>query len=207
MKVLLGDYMKFAIWWGGFFWCWKCTFLYCWAGFFPHIQGFPRTVGLEECAGQSTHARGNKQNERRGKSFGKMGDTGVIIQGDNSAGHCFVIRDLIPMNFFKLVVIMKLKMCSTGNILGEICLKSVRDTFFQCVVCNQEKDGVKHEEKGEDSIFWWGVTSKRRVRFKILGMTEESPILITHKKHPEEFAWSGLNTVTILKRVREYIFF
>ena len=32
---------------------------------------------------------------------GKMGDTGGIIQGDNSAGHCFVIRDLIPMNFFK----------------------------------------------------------------------------------------------------------
>ena len=111
------------------------------------------------------------------------------------------------MNFFKLVVIMKLKMCTTGKIFGEICLKSARDTFFQCVVCNQEKDGVKHEEKGEDSIFWWGVTSKRRVRFKILGMTEESPILITHKKHPEEFAWSGLNTVTILKRVREYIFF
>ena len=40
-----------------------------------------------------------------------------------------------------------------------------------------------------DSIFRWGVTSNRRVRFKILGMSE-SPILISHKKHPEECAWS-----------------
>ena len=30
-----------------------------------------------------------------------MGDIDGIIRGDNSAGHCFVIRDLIPMNFFK----------------------------------------------------------------------------------------------------------
>ena len=26
-------------------------------------------------------------------------DKGGIYQGDNSAGHCFVLRDLIPMNF------------------------------------------------------------------------------------------------------------
>ena len=30
-----------------------------------------------------------------------MGDIDGIIWEDNSAGHCFVIRDLIPMNFFK----------------------------------------------------------------------------------------------------------
>ena len=36
-------------------------------------------------------------------SFGKMGDTGGegTIQGDNHAGHCFLLRDLIPMKFFK----------------------------------------------------------------------------------------------------------
>ena len=48
---------------------------------------------------------------------------------------------------------------------------------------------MSHEGKGEDSIFQWGVTSNRRVRFKILGMSD-SPMLIPHKKHPEKCAWS-----------------
>ena len=35
-------------------------------------------------------------------SFGKRGDTGGegIILEDNLAAHCFLSRDLIPMNFF-----------------------------------------------------------------------------------------------------------
>ena len=57
------------------------------------------------------------------------------------------------------------------------------------MVCNQGRDGVRHEGKWEDSIVRWGLTSKRRVRFEILGMSE-SPILIPHKKHPGECAWS-----------------
>ena len=36
-------------------------------------------------------------------SFGKWGNTGGgdLILGINPAGHCFVLRDLIPNNFFK----------------------------------------------------------------------------------------------------------
>ena len=30
-----------------------------------------------------------------------MGDIGGTIQGDNSTEHCFVLKDLILMNFFK----------------------------------------------------------------------------------------------------------
>ena len=74
-----------------------------------------------------------------------MGDTGGIIQGDNSARHCFVIRDM-NMN-------MKLKMCTTGKILGQICLKVFRDTFVQYVVCNQERDGVRHKKHSEECIW------------------------------------------------------
>ena len=69
-------------------------------GFSPHLQSFPQAVGLVEGVGQSIHDGGNKQNERRRKFFGKMGNTGGIIQGDNYAGHCFALRDLILMNFF-----------------------------------------------------------------------------------------------------------
>ena len=72
------------------------------------------------------------------------------------------------------------------------------------MVCNQGRDGVRHEGKWEDSIVRWGLTSKRRVRFKILGMSE-SPILIPHKNILGSVL--GLNTAIILKRVREYIFF
>ena len=87
-------------------------------------------------------------------------------------------------------MIMKLKICTTDKIFGNICLKVVRDTFFQYVVCNQERDGVRYKGKGEDSIFWWRVTSNRRVRFKILGMSGESPILIPYRKYLEKFDWS-----------------
>ena len=49
---------------------------------------------------------------------------------------------------------MKLKMCTIGKIFGKIYLKAIRDTFFQYVVCNQGRDGVRHERKGENSIFF-----------------------------------------------------
>ena len=41
-----------------------------------------------------------KQHQKRGY-FGKKGDTWVIILGDNPAGHCFALRDLLPSRFFK----------------------------------------------------------------------------------------------------------
>ena len=88
-------------------------------------------------------------------------------------------------------------MCTTGKTFGKICLKTITDTFFQYVVCNQRRDGLRHEGKGEDFIFWCGMISNRRVRFKTLGMSE-SPILILHRRY--------LNNVIILKRVRESIF-
>ena len=50
------------------------------------------------------------------------GDTGGwgIILGDDPAGHFFVLRDLITMNFFKSVMIMKLKIQTVGKIFGKI---------------------------------------------------------------------------------------
>ena len=73
----------------------------CWAGFSPHLQGFPQTVGLGGGVGQSIHGGGNKQDESRGNIFGKMGNAGGIIQGYNTPGHCSVLRDLIQMNCLK----------------------------------------------------------------------------------------------------------
>ena len=64
MKLVLGDYMKIAIRGDGFFWC----------VILRHLQSFLQTVGLEEQEGESIHSGGNKQNERRGNIFGKMGN-------------------------------------------------------------------------------------------------------------------------------------
>ena len=45
---------------------------------------------------------------------------------------------------------MKLKMCTTGKIFGKICLKAVRDSFFQYVIWNQERDGARHKKYTEE---------------------------------------------------------
>ena len=45
-------------------------------------------------------------------------------------------------------------MCTTGKIFGKICLKAVIDTFFQYVVCNQEKDGVRHKKHSEECAWF-----------------------------------------------------
>ena len=57
-----------------------------------------------------------------------MGDTGCIIQIDNYPGNCSALRGLVPLNVSKCAQIMKLKMCTTSQIFGKICLKSIRDT-------------------------------------------------------------------------------
>ena len=51
-----------------------------------------------------------------------------VVEGENPAGYCFVLRNLIPINFFKKVMIVKLK------IYGKICvLRIIRDTFFPSI--------------------------------------------------------------------------
>ena len=51
---------------------------------------------------------------------------------------------------------MKLKLYTTSKISGKICLKAIRDTFFQYVVCNQEREKVGHEGKAERTQFFSG---------------------------------------------------
>ena len=50
-----------------------------------------------------------------------------IIQRDNPAGHCFVLKDLFPMSFSKLVMVVLLKIYAAGKNFGRICLKAIRD--------------------------------------------------------------------------------
>ena len=50
---------------------------------------------------------------------------------------------------------MILKTCTKEKFFGKIYLKAIRDTFFQYVVCNQGRDGVRHERKGEDLLFYY----------------------------------------------------
>ena len=110
----------------------------------------------------------------------------LLIPRDNSAGHCFVFRDLRPINLFKKAVIMKLKICTTGEILDKIYLKAIRDTFFPICVLRPSGDGESHKVILEDSVFWHSVTSKKRGSFKILSMRG------TALSHSSPLIWKSL---------------
>ena len=61
------------------------------------------------------------------------------------------------MSFFKLVMIVLLKIYAAGKIIGKISLKAIRNTFFfQYVVCDQRREKEL------------GVIFNRRVEFKLL---------------------------------------
>ena len=49
-----------------------------------------------------------------------------IILGDNPAGS----RDFFPVSFFKLVMMVLLKIYVAVKIFSKICLKAIRDIFF-----------------------------------------------------------------------------
>ena len=74
----------------------------------------------------------------------------LLIPRDNSAGHCFVFRDLRPINLFKKAVTMKLKICTTDKILDKICLKSIRDTSLPICVLRPSGDRESHKVTLED---------------------------------------------------------
>ena len=77
-------------------------------------------------------------------------------------------------------------MCTTSKIFGEMCLKA-RDTFFQYVIWNQGRDGVRHEGGGLNFLVGSDIQQKNEVQD--FGHEWESPILILHKKQHEECAW------------------
>ena len=68
-------------------------------GILPSSTGFPALVWGR--AGKSVYGGDNKQDERRGNIFGKIGDTQGIIQRDNSARHYFIRSNLIPLKVSK----------------------------------------------------------------------------------------------------------
>ena len=82
-----------------------------------------------------------------------------ITLGNNPAGHCFVLRDLFPISFFKLVMIVLLKIYAAGKMLGKICQKAITGTFFS----NMESV----IERGTGGLnFFMGVISNGRGKFK-----------------------------------------
>ena len=61
------------------------------------------------------------------------------------------------MNFFKLVMIVLLKIYATSKVFDKICLNAIRDTFFSiCGPWSGEGKGTGGDiqQKGESSNFW-----------------------------------------------------
>ena len=77
-------------------------------------------------------------------------------------GHCFDLRDLFPMSFFfKLVMIMLLKIYVADKHFGEIDLKTIRDIFSSNIwsVIGTGTGGLS---------FLGEVISSRKEKFKLL---------------------------------------
>ena len=105
------------------------------------------------------------------------------------------------MRFFKLVMIVLLKIYVVGKIFGKIYLKAIRPFFFQCVVCDQVREGEL------------GVIFNRKGKSKLLVLQGDTlpqfPPLVWHPnlsmRKILESTWSA--HLMILKRVSESIFF
>ena len=71
-------------------------------GTFPHPQGFQQRFGERGKAVDTLWRQQSKIKE--GEIFRKKEDAGGgedVILGNDPAEHCFVLKDLIPMKFFK----------------------------------------------------------------------------------------------------------
>ena len=69
----------------------------------------------------------------------------------------FILRDLYPMSFFKLVMIVLLKIYAAGKIFGKLCLKAIRNTFFSnmwSVISRGKGDWEWYPTDGESSNFY-----------------------------------------------------
>ena len=125
---------------------------------------------------------------------------GITLR-DNPAGHCFVLRDLFPMRFFKLVMIVLLKIYATDKFFGKICLKTIRDIFFSDMWSAISGGtgwlkvlvGGDVQQKGKVQTF--GLAGKPPSQFPPLVGHFDLPIKKTLKRV------LGLFTVMILKRV------
>ena len=69
----------------------------------PLSLGFPMKVQTK--AATFLTWWGQQSNIKRGDIFGKKGNTRGIILGDNPAGHCLVLKDLVQTSFFKEAMI------------------------------------------------------------------------------------------------------
>ena len=128
-----------------------------------------------------------------------------IILGDNPAGQCFALGDLIPI---KLMVV-KLKICTVCKIFGNIFLKAIRDTFMWSEI----KGWMGYNIKGRERVqFFVGDYIQQKEEIQNFGHAEregESSLVSLLMRNFDSLirntprSVSGLLTVVILRRVRK----
>ena len=128
----------------------------------------------------------------------KMGDTGVIIQGDDSAERCFVLMDLIPMKTFSNKSWLWNWKCAPQ---AKFLVKKLLEIRFSSMWFSikggmgrgrpQFFGGEWHPTEGCGSKFW--VWVGRALSWSSIKNILRSAL--------------GLKTVTTLKRVCEIVYF
>ena len=80
---------------------------------------------------------------RDGYTLGDVEGEGIIL-GENPAEHCFVLRDLVPINFLKWL--WNWKCAPQAKFLVKFGSKNYqRCLFSKYEVCHQDRDGVRHD--------------------------------------------------------------
>ena len=179
MKLVLKDYTKIAIWCGELFWCRKWATFWLMGGTFPHPQGFQQRFGERGKAVDTLWRQQSKIKE--GEIFRKKEDAGRgggYNSGKWSCWTLFCIKGFNSNEIFQISHDCETKNAYRRKHFGEICVKTLEIPFVQLVLCDQGRDGVRHEGKGEDSILWRGVISNRRAQdFVYKGGIPISPLM------------------------------
>ena len=138
--------------------------------------------------------------------FGKTGGRIGIILENNPAGHCFVLTNLIPMKFFKWVMIAKLKMCPVSKIVGKICLIATRYILFPICGLRLGEGRCETLRKGKDSILVVDDIQQKREVENFVHEGEALPFSGNPNLPIKNTFWSvfGIPAVMIFKMIREY---
>ena len=137
MKAALDDYLKIAAWWRRNetfngerfksikedFSNWENEYIFgWWVGFFPIARASHKGSGERG----TVHTCWVKQFY---DVFVKKGDTWHMILGENAAGHCFLLSDLVLTKLFQISHSCNW-MHTAGKIFFKTCLKVNRDIYL-----------------------------------------------------------------------------
>ena len=115
MKLVLGDYLKNTVCRERFFWCKEWVIIGLLSRILPLSKDLQQNFGARSRVYPTWMGQQGKIKEEMIFCYDGGYRRGIIPE-DNSAGNSIVLRELVVLNFFKKVMIVKLKRRIAGKI-------------------------------------------------------------------------------------------